>query len=131
MAIRSPNPKERKILIADDSGPCTLLYEEILAPLSFVIIKTSNGRDAIQACLDEPDIAIAIIDIVLPAVNGIEVIRAISELNKNIRIIAISASSSALLKETCLKAGCNEFIQKPVDVGYFLHVINILLNDSM
>ncbi len=128
MANISTNPPERKILIAEDSQSCTVLYEEILASAKAKIIKVSNGKDAIQACLEEPNISIAIIDIVLPAVNGIEVIRSISEMNKNIKIIAVSASASDLLRETCLKAGCNEFFSKPIDVGYFVHVVNLLLD---
>ncbi len=128
MTNETSNPSRKKILIAEDSGPCSVLYEEILASTKTQMITVSNGMAAIQACLDDPDIVIAVIDIVLPAVNGLEVIKAINGLNKNIKIIAVSASASELLKEACLKAGCNEFFSKPIDVGYFLHVINILLN---
>jgi CheY-like chemotaxis protein len=131
MNNNTTNPPVKKIVIAEDSGPCSALYEEILAPTKAEIIKVSNGKDAIQNCIEDPDIAIAIVDIVLPAINGIEVIKTISKLKKNIKIIAVSASASDLLKETCHKAGCDEFFSKPIDVGYFMHVINILLKASI
>ena len=84
-----------KILISDDSKLLRKQLREELEALDCEVIETENGKEAIAESLgDRPDGVI--LDIVMPEVNGVEVLRVIKEID-----------------DTTLKLGALDFIQKP------------------
>ena len=101
-----------KILIADDSKLLRKQLREELEALDCEVIETENGKEAITESLsDRPDGVI--LDIVMPEINGIEVLRVIKELDDTIPVIMLSsAGTTEKLMET-LKLGALDFIQKP------------------
>ena len=101
-----------KILIADDSKLRRKQLREELEALDCEVIETENGKEAITESLsDRPDGVI--LDIVMPEINGIEVLRVIKELDDTIPVIMLSSAGTPEKLMETLKLGALDFIQKP------------------
>ena len=101
-----------KILIADDSKLLRKQLREELEALDCEVIETENGKEAITESLsDRPDGVI--LDIVMPEINGIEVLRVIKELDDTIPVIMLSSAGTPEKLMETLKLGALDFVQKP------------------
>ena len=101
-----------KILISDDSKLLRKQLREELEALDCEVIETENGKEAITESLsDRPDGVI--LDIVMPEINGIEVLRVIKELDDTIPVIMLSSAGTPEKLMETLKLGALDFIQKP------------------
>jgi CheY-like chemotaxis protein len=106
-----------KILIADDQPENRAVLNEILSPLGFTIIQAANGQevvDRVSAAL--PDLVL--MDLMMPLMDGFEVIRQIRQrlTPEDITLIIISASVDDHTREQCIKAGANDFLVKPIQL---------------
>jgi len=121
-------PRGKKlILITEDDEISNLLLEEIFAEKDFELLHTVNGEDAVKASKEHPDIDLILMDIRLPGMNGIEATQQIRKFNKKVPILAQTAYAMPGDKENALKAGCNDYISKPIDKQSLLAKINRLL----
>ncbi len=77
-------------------------------------IKTKTGTDAIEICINNPDINLIFMDIRLPEMDGFEATRMIRQFNKEVIIVAQTAFAQTGDKEKALLAGCNDYISKPI-----------------
>lgn len=115
-----------KILLVEDQNP--YLYELSLQAqngFEFVVIK--RGDHAVQAFRQhQPDLVL--VDIRLPMLDGIEVIRQIRRLNLQTPIIVISAFTNKTIREQALAAGANSIFPKPTDIPRLYRRIVELLN---
>ena len=93
-----------KILIADDSKLLRKQLREELEALDCEVIET-------ESLSDRPDGVI--LDIVMPEINGIEVLRVIKELDDTIPVIMLSSAGTPEKLMETLKLGALDFIQKP------------------
>jgi len=78
-------------------------------------MRVCNGIDAVETCRNNPDIDLILMDIQLPDMNGYEATREIRKFNKSVIIIAQTAYALTGDRELTLKAGCNDYISKPID----------------
>ncbi len=106
----------KKILVVDDRQVNRIVIAEVLKPLGFVIDEAENGREGLQRFTEfEPDLVIT--DIVMPEMDGYELARAIrSSYGSELPIIAASASVSLADQSLAIAAGCNDFLDKPLDM---------------
>ena len=114
----------KKILIAEDVDQNRSFIRDILEPIGFAIKEAVNGMEAIRKAYSFiPDLIL--MDLVMPVMEGIEAtrkIRAIPTL-KHTSIIAVSANTSEKTQRECFKAGCDDYIAKPVQVDELLDLI--------
>jgi YesN/AraC family two-component response regulator len=105
-----------KIIIADDSS---LLRERIKSLLNgskekLVIYEAENGVDALQLIKDKmPDLAI--LDIRMPEMNGIEVLKKIRELKMKTKVCILTNYPYPQYKKKCIEAGADYFLSKTED----------------
>jgi CheY-like chemotaxis protein len=104
-----------KIMIADDDAPSLLLLEAILRPLSSVILKATNGSEAIEVFQENSDFDVIFMDIKMPVVDGLSATKAIRSFDKDVIIIAQTAYAFPGDKERAMDVGCNDYITKPID----------------
>lgn len=105
-----------RVLIVEDNENNMELISFILEANGEETLKAVNGLEGVQRALQEkPDYII--LDIQLPDIDGLEVLKRIrvSEEGKNIPIIAMTSYAMSGDKERMLKAGCNGYIEKPID----------------
>jgi PAS domain S-box-containing protein len=130
----SPEPiehslKKLKILVAEDDESSEKLLTEILKKYCKEEIRVNNGKDAVKTCKDNPDIDLIFMDIQLPDMNGYEATREIRKFNKSVLIIAQTAYALTGDRELTLKAGCNDYISKPIDKRLLKEMIQKYFND--
>jgi CheY-like chemotaxis protein len=85
------------------------------------VINVHNGLEAVEACRNNPDIDLILMDILMPIMNGYDAVRQIRQFNKKVIIIAQTAFAMLGDREKSLDAGCNDYITKPIS--------NVLLSD--
>jgi signal transduction histidine kinase len=114
----------KKVLIVEDIEKSRFFIRDILEPLGFAIKEAVNGREAIRKALSfVPDLIL--MDLVMPVMQGIEATRKIRLIPtlKETTIIAVSANISHETQQECFKAGCDDYITKPVQVNELLELI--------
>jgi DNA-binding response OmpR family regulator len=104
--------KGKPILIADDEKNIRLTLSLALEALGVEIETVENGEDAL-AKLKEKDFGLILLDLHMPGVDGMEVLRQVREIRPEIQIIIITAYGTVDRAVEALKLGAVDFIQKP------------------
>ncbi len=109
--------KDLRILIVEDDAISKLLITIAVKPYSKEIIKVSTGIEAIDACRKNPDIDLVMMDINMPEMDGYEATKKIRQFNKNLIIIAQTANGMQSDHDNAIKAGCTDYISKPINIS--------------
>jgi CheY-like chemotaxis protein len=96
---------------------------DVVAEFNKEILKAKTGVEAVQACRNNSDIDLVLMDIQLPELNGYEATQQIRLFNKNVIIIAQTAFGLTGDKEKALAAGCNDYLSKPIEPDLFKSII--------
>lgn len=112
------------ILIAEDELANYTLLESILAPTKAKVIWVQTGVEAVKACQDNPDIHLVLMDIKMPDMNGLEATKIIRKDNKKLPILAQTAFAMPQDADNCLRAGCNDYLAKPLQIDDILTKIS-------
>jgi PAS domain S-box-containing protein len=115
--------KGLKILIADDEAASELLLSNIMTGISSKIIKARTGLEVIEACRNNPDLDLILMDIRMPVMDGYKATRQIRQFNHSIIIIAQTAYGLSDDRGKAISAGCNDYISKPIYKEELLTVI--------
>jgi CheY-like chemotaxis protein len=124
------NWKNIKILVVEDDPASQKYLKEILNATGAEIILTSEGKEAYKLTSENPDISIILMDLKLPDRDGRKVTEEIRQTRSDVPIIAQTAYAMGKDKSTCIKAGCNDFITKPVNPKTLLEVMNKYVNKN-
>jgi CheY-like chemotaxis protein len=119
---------ERKILVVEDNDMNMQLVEFLLEEGGYAIVKATSGEEAIaltQNGGNEPPPDLILMDIHLPGMDGLSVVRAMKsdERTARIPILALTAHAMRGDRDRFLEAGCDGYISKPIDVKTFLSSI--------
>ena len=106
--------KPIKILIAEDDEASEKYLTRIVRIFGREIITVRTGREAVEACRNNPDIDLVLMDIKMPEMDGYEATRLIRKFNTTVIIIAQTAFALSGDHEKALEAGCNDSIAKPI-----------------
>nr|WP_319489717.1 VanR-ABDEGLN family response regulator transcription factor [uncultured Caproiciproducens sp.] len=102
---------DTNILVVDDEQAIADLIEVYLKNESFTVHKFYNGRDAL-ACVESEKLELAILDVMLPDIDGFTLCQKIRE-NHNFPIIMLTAKEEEVDKITGLTLGADDYITKP------------------
>lgn len=121
--------KDKMILIVEDD---LVSYEFLRIFLENLgggggIIQTSSGEDAVKIIKDNR-IDLVFMDIRLPGIDGYETTRRIRKVNKDVKIIAQTAYVLQNDREKSIKAGCNEYLTKPLKENELIELIEKIFN---
>jgi CheY-like chemotaxis protein len=120
----------KKALVIEDNENNMKLICFILEKHGYSTIRAENGAKGIELALRErPDFIL--LDIKLPDMDGLEVLRRIreSEINGEIPIIAITSYAMVGDRERMIKAGCNGYIEKPIDPERVIQQIKEIIGE--
>lgn len=113
-----------KVIIVDDSEFSRKNISSHLEGTNFdVIAQAGTGLEALEI-LENSTIDIAIIDLVMPELSGIELTKKIFENKKNISVIMISSLNHESVVMESITAGASDFIQKPIAKENLLNSLN-------
>ena len=97
-------------MIAEDDDASNLLFSKLIRSFGREILKVRTGRDAVDACKNNSDIDLVLMDIQMPEMNGYEATRLIRKFNQDVIIIAQTAMGLKGEKERAQEAGCTDFL---------------------
>ena len=106
--------KGRKILIVEDDLSSRLYLNKILERAGAVLLNASDGQEAVNVALNNPDIDVILMDIQLHVMDGYTSLSKIREFRKNIIVIAQTAYGLLGDKEKILNSGFTDYIIKPI-----------------
>ena len=117
-----------KILIAEDEEVSQILISILIEKIAKEILKVRTGTEAVEACRNNPDIDLVLMDIKMPEMNGYEATRQIRVFNKKVAIIAQTAYAMVGDREKAIEAGCNDYISKPINLALLIQKVKYVLN---
>lgn len=122
----------QRLLLAEDSPTNKMLATAILREAGYQVTAVANGRELLEA-LRATTYDLVIMDIFMPEMDGIEAtqtIRALPGQIGKVPIIAMTAYSLESDKESCMKAGMNDYISKPIQKQEMLGTVRRWLEAS-
>ena len=103
----------KKVLILEDELNIRSFVVINLKRAGYDAIEAGTGMEALEKLAQNPDIGVAILDVMLPDIDGFEVCRNIRTTNKQIGIIMLTARSQEMDKVTGLMTGADDYMTKP------------------
>lgn len=116
--------KNAVILIAEDNDSNYLLIENYLNETKAKLVRAKNGLQAVEICKLNNDINIVLMDIVMPVMDGIEALSLIKKDKKDLPIIIQTALIESDEKAKSFRAGCDDYITKPINKKELLATIS-------
>lgn len=101
-----------KILVVDDESRMRKLVKDFLTKKNFQVLEAGNGEEAMDIFYEEKDIALLILDVMMPKMDGWEVCREIRK-NSKVPIIMLTARSDERDELLGFDLGVDEYISKP------------------
>ncbi len=120
----------KKVLVVDDDERNIFALSSVLERHRIDVLSAATGFDAIRLVAETPDIALVLLDIMMPDMDGYETLsrlRARSELQR-LPVIALTAKAMKGDREKCLEAGASDYIAKPVDTRQLLLLLRAWLH---
>lgn len=107
-----------RVLIADsDKEFCGLLSEALAQNENIEVVGvTSTGKETLQTA-ENLSFDLLLIDLMLPEIDGLSVIQALSERGKRVGVFVVSAFGGTEAAAECTKLGVSHFLRKPLDIG--------------
>jgi len=120
----------RKVLVVDDDVRNIFALSSVLERRGMNVLTAGTGREAIDTLESTPDLAIVLMDIMMPEMDGYETMQVIRQ-NASLRrlpIIALTAKAMKGDREKCLEAGASEYLAKPVNTEQLLSALRMWLH---
>jgi HAMP domain-containing protein/CheY-like chemotaxis protein/signal transduction histidine kinase len=120
----------RKVLVVDDDVRNIFALSSVLERRGMSVLTAGTGREAISTIESTPDLAIVLMDIMMPEMDGYETMQVIRQ-NASLRrlpIIALTAKAMKGDREKCLEAGASEYLAKPVNTEQLLSALRTWLH---
>jgi CheY-like chemotaxis protein/signal transduction histidine kinase len=120
----------RKVLVVDDDVRNIFALSSVLERRGMTVLTAGTGREAIAMLESTPDLAIVLMDIMMPEMDGYETMQVIRQ-NPSFRrlpIIALTAKAMKGDREKCLEAGASEYLAKPVNTEQLLSALRMWLH---
>ena len=129
---RKPEPRRgrKTVLIVEDNELNMKLFHDLLAAHGYATIQTRDGLEALELARKHRP-ALILMDIQLPEVSGLEVMKWIKEDDDllTIPVVAITAFAMKGDEERIRSGGCEAYISKPISVGGFLETVRRFVGD--
>jgi len=123
------NRHDLTVLIAEDEEVNFFYLTTIISKLNknIDILHAKTGAEAVEICRNNDKIDLVLMDIKMPKLNGLDATRMIREFRPGLNIIIQSAYSTFEDRHNALDAGCNEFLEKPINVELFKDILKRMI----
>jgi HAMP domain-containing protein/CheY-like chemotaxis protein/signal transduction histidine kinase len=120
----------KKVLVVDDDVRNIFALSSVIERRGMTVITAGTGREAIAKLESTPDVAIVLMDIMMPEMDGYETMRVIRQnvSFQRLPIIALTAKAMKGDREKCLEAGASEYLAKPVNTEQLLSSLRVWLH---
>jgi len=107
---------EKSILIVDDEPNIRRVLEAVFAKEKYQVFTAENGRKALEIISTEPHLNVVLCDLIMPDMNGIEVLKEALQINPRLSLVMITAHGTIKTAVDAMKLGAFDYITKPFDM---------------
>ena len=118
--------ENRKILIADDEARMRALVRDYLRMKGFQVLEAENGREALEVFQREPDIALILLDVMMPEMDGFETLKQLRHIS-DVPVLMLTARAEEQDELQGFSLGADEYIAKPFSPKVLLARIDAIL----
>ncbi|MFZ2031054.1 MAG: HAMP domain-containing protein [Vitreimonas sp.] len=120
----------RTVLLVDDDARNIFALSSLLERRGMRVLTATTGREAIDLVQSSPDIALVLMDIMMPEMDGYETMGVIRESpeHRRLPIVALTAKAMKGDREKCLEAGASDYLAKPVNTEQLLSALRMWLH---
>ncbi|MBO0756592.1 MAG: response regulator, partial [Bradyrhizobiaceae bacterium] len=120
----------RTVLLVDDDPRNVFALSSVLERRGMRVLTANNGSEAINCIESDAEVAIVLMDIMMPEMDGYQTIQRIRESGpfRRLPIIALTAKAMKGDREKCLEAGASDYLAKPVNTEQLLSVLRMWLH---
>jgi len=120
----------KQVLVVDDDVRNIFALSSVLERRGMSVLTATTGREAIETLQAKPEVAITLMDIMMPEMDGYETIRRIREIPafRRLPIVALTAKAMKGDREKCLDAGASDYLAKPVNTDQLLSALRLWLH---
>jgi CheY-like chemotaxis protein len=115
----------KRVLVVDDDVRNIFALSSVLERHGMDVVTASNGQEAVQRVEEDPEIALVLMDIMMPGMDGYDTMRAIRErpASRALPMVALTAKAMKGDREKCIEAGASDYIAKPVNTEHLLSMM--------
>jgi CheY-like chemotaxis protein len=106
-----------RILVVDDEPDAVELLRDFLTGKGYEVSAAASGQEALQKLKQERP-HLVLLDIRMPKMNGLEVLRQIRQIDREVGVIIVTAVNEEQIGREALKLGAFDFIVKPLNLEY-------------
>lgn len=117
-----------KILVVDDEPEVCEYLEDFLGRRGYEVSSAFNGKEALEK-IKALRPHIVLLDILMPGMNGLEVLKEARTLDSRMGIIMVTAVQEETVAKQALAAGAHDYITKPIDLNYLENAILVKIMD--
>jgi len=120
---------KRKVLIVDDQLGIRILLEEVFKMEGYITFQAPNGKKALEI-IQEQSIDMVLLDMKIPGMDGLEILKRIKSVSSNIKVIMMTAYGELdVIKETT-ELGALMHFTKPFDIDELKEAVNTNLSSA-
>ncbi|MBP3494563.1 MAG: response regulator transcription factor [Oscillospiraceae bacterium] len=120
----------KKVLVLEDESSIRSFIVINLRRAGYEVVEAESGEEALEKLQQHSDVRVALLDIMLPGIDGFEVCRRIRATNSRIGIIMLTARSQEMDKVTGLMTGADDYVTKPFSLAELTARVDALMRRS-
>ena len=120
----------RKVMVLEDESSIRSFIVINLRRAGYEVVEAETGEEALDKLHENPDTLVALLDVMLPGIDGFEVCRRIRATNPRIGIIMLTARSQEMDKVTGLMTGADDYVTKPFSPAELTARVDALMRRS-
>ncbi|MFW5952285.1 MAG: response regulator [Gemmatimonadota bacterium] len=119
-----------RVLVVDDSATAREIYGAFLRHAGYAVVEAADGLEALERiAADRPDVMV--LDVVLPRMDGLEVMRRAREAAAGLPIICVTAAMSDDYRRRARRLDCAAFVEKPDSPRRIVDVVRAVLEGAV
>ena len=119
--------EDLKILVVDDESRMRKLVKDFLIKDGYLVVEAEDGQQALDIFYEDKDIALIILDVMMPKLDGWSVLRQIRQLDNNVPIIMLTARAEEQDELFGFELGVDEYITKPFSPKILVARVEVIL----
>ena len=122
--------EQKSLLVVDDEPNIRRVLEAVFTKDGYQVKTAENGRKALDILSTDPNLDVAVCDLIMPDMNGVEVLKAAKEINPKLSVVMITAHGTIKTAVDAMKLGAFDYITKPFDMDEIKLIVKNALERS-
>ena len=120
---------KQTVLVVDDTPMILHVFKRILREERYAVLTANNGKEALEL-VRQKSVELVILDLKLPDMSGIEILRRIKRLRDNVEVIVITGYGTMKTVRAAMRLGAYDYITKPFDDNYIKALVENALSTA-